>query len=566
MRHAAMLFYPQVVGLKNRITARNRAAIIRLVIALALAVLFWAGIFIVFYRVLAYFKSIELLGDILAAKLLSMVFLSFLSILIFSTIITALATLFMSEDVPLILAAPVAVSTVGITKCIETMLNSSWMVLLFSLPVFFSYGSVYQQGLWFYVVVIASIIPFIMVCGAVGTGCAVALTLVIPASRLRSIMLALALVVGITLYALFRFLRPEQFVNPEAFRTLLDYVAALEMPVAPFLPSQWATDAVVALFIPGKEGVAFNLALLWSTALALNIIVNRFFKRVYFRAWTKSQESRSALLGARRFRKMLMDRLLAWVAPRRRFMVVKELCCFFRDSTQWSQLFILGAIIVIYLYNLSVLPLDQSPFLTLYLHNVIAFLNLGLAGFTLTAVAARFAFPAVSIEGNSFWLIRSAPLRAHDFIWSKFWLYWVFLFMLAEALIICSNYLLRVDGFMMVLSCVTMALMTCGIVSLSIGCGAVYPRFDVEHAAQIPTGFGGLLYMILAILFVGTVVILEAGPVYMVLMARFTGAALTGMQWIKIILAGAAVLIVNGLVFYLPLKIGIRALTAGEKF
>mgnify|MGYP005833915393 FL=1 len=561
-----MLFYPQVVGFKNRITARNRAAIIRLVIALVLAVLFWAGIFTVFYRVLAYFKSIELLGDILAAKLLSMVFLSFFSILIFSTIIAALATLFMSEDVPLILAAPVALSTIGITKCFETMLNSSWMVLLFSLPVFFSYGIVYQQGLWFYFVVMASLIPFILVCGAVGTGCAVVLTLVIPASRLRSIMLALSLVLGITLFALFRFLRPEQFVNPEAFRTVLDYVAALEMPAAPFLPSQWATDAVVALFLPGKDGVAFNLALLWSTALALLIIVNRFFRRVYFRAWTKSQESRPAPRGAPRFREMLLDRLLSWVAPTRRLIVVKDLSCFFRDSAQWPQLFILGAIIVIYLYNVSVLPLDQSPGATLYLHNVIAFLNLGLAGFTLAAVAARFAFPAVSIEGNSFWLIRSAPVRVQDFIWSKFWLYGAFLFVLAEALIICSNYLLQVDGFIMVLSCVTMAVMTGGIVSLSIGCGAVYPRFDVEHTAQIPTGFGGLLYMILAILFVGIVVILEAGPVYMVLMARFTGTALTDLQWLKIILAGAAVLIVNGLAFYLPLKIGIRALTAFEKF
>ncbi len=566
MQHAAMLFYPQVVGLKNRVATRNRAAMLRLAVALTLAVLFWGGIFTVFYRVLTYFKSIELLGDLLAVKLLSMVFLTIFSILIFSAIITALSTLFMAEDLHLILTAPVAVSSIGLSKCFETMFNSSWMVLLFSLPVFFSYGVAYRQGPEFYGLLMVSIIPFVMICGAVGTGVAVALTLVLPATRLRNIMLMLALVFGITVYSLFRFLRPEQFVNPEAFRTLLDYIATLEMPAAPFLPSQWAADVVAALFLPARGDIAFNLALLWSTALALLIIVQRFFQRVYCRTWSKSQESLPGLQGRCRRGDRLLNTVFSRVAPTHRQLAVKDLSCFFRDPAQWSQLFILGAIVVIYLYNLRVLPLDQSPLPTLYLQHVIAFLNLGLAGFTLAAVAARFAFPAVSMEGHSFWLIRSAPVRIQDVIWSKCWLYGIFLLVLAEGLIICSNYLLRVDGFMMAISCVTMAMMTCGIVSLSIGCGAAYPRFAVEHVAQIPTSFGGLLYMILAVLFIGSVVILEAGPVYMVLMARFTGTVLTSLQWVKIILSGIAVLILNGLVCYLPLKIGSRALAAFEEF
>ena len=115
-------------------------------------------------------------------------------------------------------------------------------------------------------------------------------------------------------------------------------------------------------------------------------------------------------------------------------------------------------------------------------------------------------------------------------MWCKFWLNFVFLLVLAESLIICSNYLLRVGSFMMLVSTVTIALMTFGITSLSIGCGAIYPRFDVENKAQIPTGFGGLIYMILAIVFIGIVIVLEAGPVYMVLMAQLRRASLQTVQ------------------------------------
>ena len=36
--------------------------------------------------------------------------------------------------------------------------------------------------------------------------------------------------------------------------------------------------------------------------------------------------------------------------------MVKDIKTFLRDSTQWSQLFLLLALIVVYLYNFKVLP------------------------------------------------------------------------------------------------------------------------------------------------------------------------------------------------------------------
>ncbi|MCK7467611.1 MAG: hypothetical protein MZU91_05445 [Desulfosudis oleivorans] len=42
----------------------------------AVGMLFWAGIFFVFYRVLGYFKGIDVFGGFLASKLLSMVLLT----------------------------------------------------------------------------------------------------------------------------------------------------------------------------------------------------------------------------------------------------------------------------------------------------------------------------------------------------------------------------------------------------------------------------------------------------------------------------------------------------------
>ncbi len=62
----------------------------------------------------------------------------------------------------------------------------------------------------------------------------------------------------------------------------------------------------------------------------------------------------------------------------------------------------------------------------------------------------------------------------------------------------------------MELGIVTVFTMTFGITSLGVGLSAVFPRFKHENVAQIPTGFGGIVYMLVTMLFIGAVIIIEA--------------------------------------------------------
>ena len=145
-----LLLYNWFLSFKHRIRVPSRKEAVKPVIFSIIALLFWGGTFIVFYRVLAYFQGIESLGDFLAAKLLAMVLLTFFSILIFSNIITALSTFYLSQDLQLVLSLPISLSEVFFARLIETTINSSWMVLLFGFPVFMAYGIVYQASLSYY--------------------------------------------------------------------------------------------------------------------------------------------------------------------------------------------------------------------------------------------------------------------------------------------------------------------------------------------------------------------------------------------------------------------------------
>ena len=88
------------------------------------------------------------------------------------------------------------------------------------------------------------------------------------------------------------------------------------------------------------------------------------------------------------------------------------------------------------------LDLDRIPYMSGVIKNVYGFVNLGMAGFVMATIAVRFVFPAVSAEGAAFWIIRSAPMSMSDFLWSKFWIGLVPVFLLTEGLTITANELL----------------------------------------------------------------------------------------------------------------------------
>ena len=117
---------------------------------------------------------------------------------------------------------------------------------------------------------------------------------------------------------------------------------------------------------------------------------------------------------------------------------------------------------------------------------------------------------------------------------------------------------------MMILSSLTIFLAVFGIVALAMGFGAMYPKFKYENISQVSTGYGGLMYMIFCALFMAVIIILEAGPVYILFMADLKGKSVTALQWLFIIPSFAAVLIIQWLAIFKPMKMGIKALERYE--
>jgi ABC-2 type transport system permease protein len=557
MRRAyPFLLLPPLWAARNRARRREKGDALRAAlfggIGLAVAAALFAIVFWLTWQLLDY----EELGDYLVRLGLSWLFLTFLSFVAFSAIVTSLSTFFLSEDLRLLLPAPVPAARLFHSRLARTVAQSSWMVVAFLLPVLLAIGLARCSPAAYYLVAVGTVVPFVVVPAALGSIVTLGLVSVFPARRARDVLMLMGLLFAVALVLLLRFIRPERLLSVQSMPDVTAFFATLQSPVTPFLPSFWAGESLFAGLRGHLDGL--HLAALWTSAGAAVVAARAAYGRHYFSAWSKAQEARKA-----RFTRLrLLDRLVRLVpgSPARRALLVKDVKVFLRDTAQWSQLLLLVALALVYVYNFQVLDLDRLPYMSREIKNLYAFVNLLMAAFVTSAVAVRFVFPAVSAEGRAFWLVRKSPVRAADFLWSKFWTGFVPILLLSEGLTITANHVLDVVPFLRLLSPAAMAVMSLALVGLACGMGAEHPRFEAENLTQVAGSYGGVSFMVLAVLYILVTLTVLAWASVLYLWHDFRHVPLSprSLGLIAALLAGAATLGVA--TFAAAMRRGVRAL------
>lgn len=521
---------------------------------------FWGAFFGLFYRVLQYLQSTNPeIGRPLIAKMLGIVLLVFAGMLLLSNLITALSSFFLAKDLDLLVSSPVDWLRIYLAKLAETLLHSSWMVVLIAVPILTAYGVVLGGGPLFPFVAIGALLPYFILPAVIGSAVTLLLVNIFPARRTRDLLglVAIGAVGGLVLLA--RIIRPEQLARPEGMRNLLDYLAGLQTPTSPFLPSEWATSMVMNWLTRVSDPLP--ILLLWSTAAAFITMGALLHRSLYHTGFSKAQEGAQRFVHGKGW-SLALSRIFRSMPAARREFVLKDLRLFFRDTTQWSQLILLAVLLVVYVFNIKSLPLFSGERVSPFLVSIVVFLNLGLAGFVLSAVAARFVFPAVSLEGKQMWLLRSSPLDLKSLLWSKYWTGTVPLLVLAIAITLSTNLLLRATPFMMIVSLGTMVLLTFAISALALGFGALFPRFDTENAAQIPTGFGGLVYMMSAVILLVLVLVIESRTIMTYMRLQFAGRPAEIDAWMVASLLLVVVICLAATI--IPLRMALRKMESME--
>ena len=556
------LLLPHAWASRNRVRRREKGDLLRGMVFGSIGIVVSAALFYGAYWVTMQLAAYEEFGDYLLRLGLSWLFLTFLAFLAFSGVVTSLSTFFLSDDLRLLMASPVAARRFFQARFARTVGSASWMVVIFMAPVLIGIGVGRCAPYAFYATTIATVVPFSIVPVALGSACTLFVVNVFPAKRARDLLMLMGLGFAVAVVLLLRFIQPERLLRVESLPDVTDFFATLQSPITPMLPSFWAGETLFAAVQGGFDWL--HAAALWTTAGAFTVLVGAAHARWHFAGYSRSQEAPKTRFA--RFRTLDLVASELPLSPVRRQLLVKDVKIFLRDVSQWVQLLPLLALVLLYLYNFRVLDLDRIPYMSGFVKNVYAFINLGMAGFVMATVAVRFVFPAVSAEGSAFWIIRTSPISMHDFLWSKFWTALFPVLVFTEALTIAANQLLGVDPFLKAVAATTIFALTFALVGLACGLGARYPRFNAD-ATQAAGSYGGVMFMIAAVALIIVSIVLVGWPSSMYLMAQ-TGRfsyRLTPERYAMIVVSFSAAATVCMATWWHAMRAGVNALDEMRK-
>ena len=547
------LLLPAFQSSWNRIRRRERGDSLRFTLFGSVGLVVMTALFGGSFWLTLQLDQYAELGDFLLRLGLSWLFLMLLSFLAFSGVVTALSTFFLADDLHLLLAAPIAGARLFHARFLRTLGQSSWMVVIFLVPVLTGVGAARCAPPAFYLTAGLTVLPFAVIPVALGSGITLALVNIFPARRARDILMLMSLLFAASIILLLRYVQPERLLRVESLPDVTAFFITLQSPITPLLPSFWAGETLFASLQGGLD--LLHGSALWTTALGLTVLLRAANDRWYFAGFSKTQEARKTSFTRLAGLERLVARLPLSVV--RRTLLVKDLKVFLRDVTQWSQLLLLCALALVYLYNFRVLDLDRIPYMRGVIRNIYAFLNLGLAGLVMATVCVRFVFPAVSAEGAAYWIIRTAPIRLRDFLWSKFWTGLIPVFVLTESLTIAGNEVMGIAPFLKIVTAVAVAFMSLALVGLATGLGARYPRFTADSTTQVAGSYGGVTFMILAVFYVLVSIALLWWPSVVQLLSRRGPSA--GQQ-VVMGLCFLTGIVLSLAIWWFSMRAGVRAL------
>ena len=224
------------------------------------------------------------------------------------------------------------------------------MVIVFGMPVIASAGIVLNAPIWFYPAVPLLLFPFTVIATAVGCLVTLFLAAWLPARRTRDILIVLAVVGFLLLYVAFRLAEPERFLQPDGFKDLIDLITkTLEQR------ESFDTDHLdIERFDVLRKGNASELIAAhghavcgWGRQCCSQHLVcaNNLPTRIRYGSNGAPDPVEKSVDDTQPFMVMKYPDgpLSALLARDNRLFV--------RNAAQWTQLLLIGALVIVYLFN-----------------------------------------------------------------------------------------------------------------------------------------------------------------------------------------------------------------------
>lgn len=358
----------------------------------------------------------------------------------------ALAALYLSKDLDLLLGSPLSRRAVFFSKLIAGLLPAHVVILaLTGLPLL-GHGLALQylhpdMGNGYYAAMLLCLVALPLLPVALGCSSVVLIVRYVSAQRVGEIVGAI--VVAMTLSLALVLGSARQLQQAISIRDLLGILDRFRNP---YSPAEWLTRFLVGI---GEGDAAEALPwLLLTLGLSLACLVPLWLvaDRIYDEGWLRMQAAARRSLLRRGFLPwQRTDRALDLVRPSGLLRLLpapmvavirKDWRVIPRDLTNIAGVLSPLAIGIFFILQQLLYPIrfGETGMPQSFVLPLLTMLSTGVATGVAGMIMSRFALTAFSFEGKSYWTIKGSPIRARDLVWGKFIACWLPMTLLGGAL------------------------------------------------------------------------------------------------------------------------------------
>jgi ABC-2 type transport system permease protein len=522
-------------------------------IYLLLIIIFWS---VCFFSTSTTIRNIHdtllTIGPFLVDRMMMIFLLSIFIMLIYTNLLASFSILFNSDDLQLLMASPISVAGVFNTKVWESLLLGSWTYLAFGLPIFAGYGYAHHAPFYYYPIMILGTLPFAMLSGAVGITLSLLLGGLSQNRRIRFAGMIFCLLILLIIFSLRDVISSAPDHQNLAAHELLKW----ELSTSFYHPHFWLNRLLNAVMMGNVADCIMYLMVLWGAAIVALRLLGEAGRHFYLLIWQNSMQSgRSPDHRKEWLLATLLMLPLGLLRRSTRSVIEKDMRIFFRDMTQWGQMMIVLSLLVVYIVQLSFIDFTESK---LWFLNSMVLFNMAILGFVMAALSIRFAFPSLSLEGRAIWSLASSSLTLRRLFRLKWTFHFCWMISLTALLIVFTSRFLFIHWSFLVAAAIDLVLLAMGMVSLSIGIAALYPRFYAKNAAEINSGTGAMVCIILSMSYLMVTTLCLAAPLLPFLSSANPVQAAAASNIMLLVCSWALCLIIHLLTCIMAFRIGQR--------
>jgi len=314
-----------------------------------------------------------------------------------------------------------------------------------------------------------------------------------------------------SVYGYFKTTNPMALVNNviKFYPHVDQYFGFLEPKFVHYFPSNWFADALYWNLRGNLSESFVSLSLLVGVSFVATAAMVLMGKKFFYNTWLVSMELRAKSNIEQTARGMFAFIKKPLIPEQISVLIKKDFWHFLREPSQWIHFCIISILIVIFIGSISRLHfpferalLDTVSYMVIYVFNA----------FLISSIALRFVYPMMSIEGLSFWKVRSAPITLSKVYWLKFFLAFIPIVILGEILSIASHRPLAEFSFLRDLAMLGVVFVTFSFVSINLSAGSFFVNYRETNPIRVSSSQGATLTFLAGIIYLVFIVVVLFAP------------------------------------------------------